>query len=108
MIAYLETTQWPDRHTPNHMYLMDSDRVIAYIPAGTGIVQTLKTPLTISKRGRTFKELKPSPFNVTMAKDPNVEYVTGSKGATYEVNRIEGTCTCPGFIYHRGQCKHLK
>ena len=108
--AFLETTAWPDRHTPNHMYLLEGDKLLAYIPAGSGKVQLLRTPITISKRGRSFVEVKPSPFNVIVAQatqDPNVEIVSGSKGATYQVNRVEGTCTCPGFTY-RGTCKHLQ
>lgn len=33
----------------------------------------------------------------------------GSKGATYTLTSKDGevSCTCPGFLFHKGKCKHI-
>ena len=42
-------------------------------------------------------------------KDVSIK-VKGSKGNTYDVARRDGivSCTCPGYKYRGGKCKHLK
>lgn len=109
MEAVRETTVWSgvDYRQPNHDYLLDGDRVVAYRPWGTGDIIQCSGKLKIDRRGRKFEKLVPNPFEVTGKKDPVVLEVPGSKGATYYVNTETGTCTCPGFTF-RGACKHTK
>lgn len=42
-------------------------------------------------------------------KDTSIK-VKGSNGNTYDVARRDGivSCTCPGYKYRGGKCKHLK
>lgn len=109
MEAVREITVWSgvDYRQPNHDYLLDGDRVVAYRPWGKGPVITCSGTLKIDRRGRKFEKLDPNPFNDFGKKDPMVIEVPGSKGATYYVNTQELTCTCPGFTF-RGSCKHTK
>lgn len=109
MEAVRETTQWTgvDYRTPNHDYLLDGDRVVAYRPWGTGEIRVIKGNLKIDRRGRKFERLKDNPFkDLNKKKEPMVLEVKGSKGNSYFVNVEEKTCTCPGFTF-RGACKHV-
>jgi len=103
--AYLETTKW-EGNTPNHTYLLEGDKLYAYIKAGTNEPFYFQSWMRFEKRGRTFKKLSKNPFEA-VAKDPDLIEVTGSKGDTYYVNPVEKTCTCPGFTF-RGKCKHVE
>lgn len=106
MIAVQETTKWDvEYRKPNHTYLLDGDKIIAYIKWSEGEPEYLKTPLRIDKRGRTFVELKNNPFKVKIKSE--LIKVIGSKGDTYFVDPDNKTCTCSGFQF-RGTCKHLK
>ncbi len=110
MEAVRETTVWTgiEYRQPNHDYLLDGDKVIAYRKWGQGEVITLRTPLKIDRRGRKFEKLEPDPFEAPAnAAENAVREVKGSKGNSYFVNTEEGTCTCPGFTF-RGACKHLE
>ena len=57
-----ETTEWSDGGS-NHTYIFKdkptgrSAKAIAYIPAGSKIVQRFKKPLDLDLKGRTFVEL---------------------------------------------------
>ena len=105
MIAVRETTVWKDTAVqPNHTYLMDGDKAIAYIKWGQGDAFYFKNPLRFSKRGRTFAALKTNPFNAKIAS--RMIQIAGSKGAVYEVDPDAKTCTCPGYTF-RGACKHI-
>jgi hypothetical protein len=104
MIAVIETTKWDMDFQPNHTYLLDGEKIVAYIPVGTTEIRYVKSRMTINKRGRTFRELKVSPFK-KQAPAKNIIKIKGSKGNTYEIDLVEKTCTCPGFMY-RGKCKH--
>jgi hypothetical protein len=107
MQAYKEITVWNDS-IPNHTYLLDGDRMVAYIRHGSKTPYYFKKPIQIDKRGRKFEELKKNPFNkVETPKNPAIIKVQGSKGQTYTVNTEERTCSCPGFTF-RGNCKHIQ
>ncbi len=112
MEAVRETTVWTgvDYRTPNHDYLLDGDRVVAYRPWGTGPIQICSGKLKIDRRGRKFEKLTDNPFHAFMhakREEPVVLEVKGSKGNSYFVNKDEKTCTCPGYTF-RGDCKHIK
>ena len=107
MEALRETTVWEgvDYRQPNHIYLFDGSKAIAYIKWGEGEPEFFKNPMAIDKRGRKFVPADIKLFKVKKVKS-NVREVQGSKGNVYQVNDEEGTCTCPGFTF-RGTCKHL-
>lgn len=110
MKAVKEITVWKgvDYRTPNHVYLLDGDKIIAYQKWGEGLPEYLKNPIKIDRRGRKFVELATHPFDTTPAEQPSfIVRVKGSKGNEYEVNTEEHTCTCPGFVF-RGNCRHVK
>ena len=96
-----ETTEW-DEPTPNHLYLMEGEKCFAYVQAGTNEHKVFSKPIQFDLRGRKFQFVR----EFRVQKDPNVVKVQGSKGETYEVNKEEGTCTCPGYRF-RGQCRHV-
>jgi hypothetical protein len=100
-----ETTVWEEAFQPNHIYLMEGDKAIAYIRQPTNETKIFSKPLQLDLRGRKFKELD-LPVPKLRAEVPKTRKVQGSKGETYEVNDAEGTCTCPGFRF-RGNCRHL-
>lgn len=109
MEAVREVTVWDvDFRPPNHDYLLDGDRILAYRPYGEGEVINLSSPLKIDRRGRKFVKLENNPFAIYKDLQPILTYkeVKGSKGAVYRVDMEAGTCTCPGFTF-RGSCKHL-
>lgn len=116
MLAVKETTVWDSTIQANHTYLLDGDKMVAYIKFGKGDPFYFKSPIRIDKRGRKFEELKKNPFkdwakllkaHIDVVETPSfIKKVPGSKpGVTYEVNTDENTCTCPGFQF-RGKCKH--
>ncbi len=107
MEAVREVTQWEgiEYRQPNHIYLLEGDKVLAYIKWGEGAPEYLSGKIKIDRRGRKFVKADIKLFN-TKGANPNVREVQGSKGATYQVNDAEGTCTCPGFTF-RGSCKHV-
>jgi hypothetical protein len=109
MEAVREVTVWDvEYRQPNHDYLLDGDRVVAYRKWGEGEIIASPSRLKIDRRGRKFVKLDPNPFEgFGKEKEPMVAEVRGSKGASYFVNKDEGRCTCPGFQF-RGTCKHLK
>jgi len=111
MEAVREITVWQgvDYRQPNHDYLLDGDRIVAYRPWGTGEIRRSSGKIKIDRRGRKFVPLDPNPFaELNTAKaEPMVVEVKGSKGNSYWVNVEERTCTCPGFTF-RGHCKHIK
>ncbi len=108
MEAVREITVWEgiDRQ-PNHIYLLDGDRVKAYIKWGEGPVEWLSGKIKIDRRGRKFQKVDASLFDVEEQKADCIIEVKGSRGDSYFVNPEEGTCTCPGFQF-RSSCKHIK
>ena len=110
MQALKETTVWEDGNKNiNHTYLLDGDRMVAYIRYGTDQPFWFKNPIRISRSGRKFERASDDLFNISMnvLTPNNIKEVEGSKGQTYMVNLDEGTCTCPGYTY-RGACKHTR
>lgn len=105
MQALMEVTKWEGGFTCSHMYWMDGDRALGYSKLGTEPPEYFKAPLRIDKRGRKFVEVADHPF-VSKQTDKIIR-VGGSKGAVYEVNLDQGTCTCSGFKF-RGRCRHLE
>lgn len=106
MQAMKETTKWSEKgRVPNHTYIFDGNKAIAYIRDGEVHPYIFKNPLDIDKRGRTFKVVPlPSMFNELPSE---VIRVQGSKGQVYEVTLGDKTsCTCPSFAF-RGKCKHI-
>jgi len=105
MEAVVETTVWSGTVQPNHTYLFDGNKMLAYIKKNDTVPFYFKNPITIDKRGRKFVIAKPNPFKAIKEKDTIVK-VSGSKGAVYSIDTEEKTCTCPGYSF-RGTCKHL-
>jgi len=103
MQAYQEVTRWSVT-TPNHIYLLDGNKMHAYIPVGKAPVY-FKKPITIDLRGRKFEILKSNPF-AKVKEDSSLIKITGSKGQIYTVNTIDKSCSCPGYTF-RGKCKHV-
>jgi hypothetical protein len=107
MQALRETTQWPNKSTPNHTYLLDGTNLVAYIRYGTSEAKYFTTPIRgFSKSGRKFVSASLDLFEFP-TQVSSVREVVGSKGDVYIINLDEGTCTCPGYTY-RGSCKHTK
>ncbi len=105
MEALKEITVWQGcERQPNHVYLMDGNKALAYIKFGEGEPFYFKNGLTLDKRGRKFEVVKPNPFKET--RKSNAIAVSGSKGQVYYVDPEAKTCTCAGFQF-RGQCRHL-
>ena len=110
MEAVKEITVWADGNAViNHTYLLDGDKMIAYIRYGGTEPFWFKTPIRISKSGRKFEKVSDTIFNmsVNVFTPSNIKEVAGSKGQTYLVDVDENTCTCPGYTF-RGNCKHVK
>lgn len=104
MQALQEVTDW---EYPNHIYLVDGDRLVAYIKQGEIKPFYFKSGIKgFSKSGRKFKELKTDLFE-TPKVESNLIAVAGSKGNTYYIDPEAKTCTCSGFTF-RGTCKHIK
>jgi hypothetical protein len=114
MEAVKEITVWEDSAFQcNHTYLLDGDKMLAYIKANDTVPFYFKSPITISRSRRKFEKLKINPFKdvpkKAVVETPSyIKKVAGSKpGVTYEVNTNDNTCSCPGFTF-RGKCKHTE
>lgn len=111
MQAVREITHWKDvKRQPNHVYLLEGDRVLAYIKFGEGPVEWLSGKIKIDRRGRKFEPADIKRFDRPQQEaviEDWIYEVKGSKGNSYFVDRLEKTCTCPGYTF-RGECKHIK
>ena len=105
MQALREITVWEGDAQPNHVYLMDGDKAVAYIKHGSDQPFYFTNPMRIDKRGRKFEKLDTNPFEISV-ESTTIE-VQGSNGAVYYVDPETKTCTCKGFEF-RGTCRHLK
>lgn len=94
---------------PPHVYLLDGTTLVAYIKQGSTDPFYFKNGIKgFDKRGRKFEKADSNLFKApeTPLQTSLVE-VKGSKGNSYFVDTVEGTCTCPGFTF-RGKCKHTE
>jgi hypothetical protein len=116
MKAFQEITKWDTDFTmPNHVYfLSDSkDKMYGYVQAGTGIVQTMRTPYRFKASGRKFREVENTwNFSVDDQPEPATgrEYrVSGSGRNVYTVTDDAGlwSCTCPASKWQKAECKHI-
>jgi hypothetical protein len=115
-----EVTEWKgvDYRQPNHVYLMDGDKVYAYSKWGKEAPLYMKNFLRIDRRGRKFVEVKKNTWRFDLklkieteeAEKPKGQTwrVAGSKGGEYTVSLHDGrwSCTCPGHGF-RGRCRHV-
>jgi hypothetical protein len=104
-----EITEWNVEHRqPNHTYLMDGDKAVAYRKWHEGEPEFFKTAHRLDKRYRKFKEI---PYDTKVwgehKEHKNIVVIEGSKGNTYEVDVEAEKCSCPGHTY-RGKCKHIE
>ena len=108
MEALREVTVWKvDYRQPNHIYLFDGSKVVAYIKWGEGEPIYFKHPGWFDRRGRKFVPADIKLFDKYEEQKSNLIEFTGSTGGTYYVDPDAGTCTCPGFSF-RGKCKHVE
>ena len=116
MKAFREITDWDsDFAVPNHVYFLNDskDKMYGYVQAGTGVVQTMRTPYRFHIRGRKFKEVKNTwNFRIDETPEPvrGQEFkVLGSTGKIYTVTDEGGawSCTCPASKWQKGDCKHI-
>jgi len=108
MVIVQETTDWGKHNVMNHVYVLNNSmtHMVAYVPAGSKILQKFSKPMSFDRRGRTFVELE----GVKAPKqEPRVRFVEGSKGQRYRLTEQDGQwqCSCPGYLYHGG-CRHIK
>jgi hypothetical protein len=106
MDAVKEITIWTDGSSCNHTYLLNGDKMVAYIKNGGTEPFYFSKPITISRSGRKFEKLSVNPFEVPKL-ESSIKEVAGSKGNVYYVDTETNTCTCPGYTF-RGACKHVK
>lgn len=104
-----EITHWDvDYRQPNHTYLIQNDKIVAYKKWHEGDAVISKKPVRLDQRYRKFEELDYNEAEWGVAEKPqnHIRVVQGSKGNTYEVDDERGVCSCPGYTF-RGTCKHL-
>jgi hypothetical protein len=110
MEALKEITEWKvDFRQPNHTYLLDGTKVLAYRPWHTG-EPVWGTPMRFDRRYRKFEPADLKLFGIVDAPASvhvnALQAVEGSKGAIYYVDPEAHTCTCPGYKF-RGKCRHI-
>ena len=129
MITILkETTEWQDVTVPpNHIYIMNGNDAIAYLPWCKGDPVFFNSPLPINKRYRKFVELKdskllsliPKKYFVEKKKEKQelkpttnirifkVKSKVKDKEYLVEYNTLGKyvSCNCVGFGFRR-KCKH--
>ena len=107
LVAVKEVTVWDvDYRQPNHVYLLDGDRIVAYQRWGEGEPIYTKHQARLDKRGRKFISLDKHPFKISYESESKLIEVKGSKGDSYFVDPDKRTCTCPGYTF-RHTCKHI-
>lgn len=118
--ALKEITVWTGvKRQPNHTYLFDGDRAVAYRKWHTGKVEWFKNPCRLDKRRRKFEAVDikrfgkiryqplPKVAEPTLTPTKDEVEVKGSRGDVYIVNKSWRTCSCPGFTFRR-KCRHIE
>ena len=110
MKFFRETTPDWASPTPNHVYLLSTDKskMYGYIKAGTEEVTVMKSSYRFDARRRTFVEVKEL-GEIEIEAQWQSWKVDGSNGNSYLVQKIDNVynCTCSGFKF-KGECKHIK
>ena len=110
MKFFRETTPDWATPTPNHVYLLSTDKskMYGYIKAGTEEVTVMKNSYRFDARRRTFVEVKEL-GKIEIEAQGQSWKVDGSNGNSYIVQKIDNVynCTCSGFKF-KGECKHIK
>lgn len=108
-----EVSQWDADYKCNHTYLLNGDKIVAYIKQGDTEVNILNHQMRIDKRYRKFIEVQNQALSILIpAKTPknirvfNVQ--SKDKVYTVELNTVKNkyTCSCTGYTF-RGKCKHI-
>ena len=108
MLALKEVTEWNvEFKQPNHTYLVDGDKILAYRQWHAGKPIYCKAPVRLDKRYRKFVEVDIAQFGEVPEPTRNIKKVQGSKGNIYTVDLDAKTCSCEGYKW-RGSCKHLQ
>jgi hypothetical protein len=108
MLALKEVTEWNVEYKqPNHTYLVDGDKILAYKQWHAGEPIYSKTPVRLNKRYRKFVEVDIAQFGQVCGPVRNIKKVQGSKGNVYTVDLDAKTCSCEGYKW-RGKCKHVE
>lgn len=106
MKAIREITKWDLDFQPNHLYFVDGDKILAFLPNDGDKPTYLSKPLRLDIKNRKFEEVENHPFTIK-TKSVLIE-VKGSKGNSYFIDPDKGTCTCPSFRFGKGTCKHIQ
>lgn len=107
-----ETTIWSCGSNSNHTYLLDGNKIIAYVKMGDNDVHEIKSQFKIDKRYRTFVKAKhpglEKYIKKTIPKSNTRVFKIQSKEKEYfvELSDYNYSCTCTGFNF-RGKCKHI-
>lgn len=108
-----EVSTWNGDYNCNHTYLLNGDKIIAYIKEGDNQVNIINSKMRIDKRYRKFIKVKNSALSKLIPKEKptNIRvFNVQSKEKVYivELNTTKSrySCNCTGFTY-RGKCKHI-
>lgn len=113
-----EVTVWKCDFQPNHTYLFDGDKALAYIKKGESEITTLIKPLRIVQTGRKFVKVSISLFKAANIQQPKKVYqkpigfmkawkvVSADKTYLVELIADRYSCSCKGFEFRR-TCKHI-
>lgn len=108
-----EVSQWDADYKCNHTYLLNGDKIVAYIKQGDTEVNILNHQMRIDKRYRKFIEVQNQALSILIpAETPknirvfNVQ--SKDKVYTVELNTVKNkyTCSCTGYTF-RDKCKHI-
>lgn len=108
-----EVSEWDADYKCNHTYLLNGDKVVAYIKQGDTEVIVLNHQIRIEKRYRKFIEVQNQDLSFLIPNETpknirvfNVQ--SKDKVYTVELNSVKNkyTCSCTGFTF-RGKCKHI-
>jgi hypothetical protein len=108
-----EITQWDTEYkTPNHTYLLDGDKIIAYAVFGGDEIRTSPSRIKIDKRRRKFIFSDHPGLKKLIANEKpesgtrTFKITSGEKIYFVSIKKDNYSCTCTGFSF-RGKCKHM-